>query len=345
MSPELTVAARRPRVSVIIPAHNSAPFIAEAIEGVLVQTYRDFEIVVVDDGSNDHTGNVVKQFGSAVHYHRQSNQGVAAARNAGIQLTAGEFVCLLDADDVWMPEKLARQLEFIAAHPDVGLLFSDAFEFEGNTIHKASILATMTFGVEAKSQVPIPDAFRKLLISNFIPTSSVMIRRSCFAVTGLFDAALPNAEDRDMWLRLAAHFPIACLPQVLARKRSHGANISARTELALRSRLRVWEQARRRFPALAPAAVYNQLLAETHQQLGYIVLARGERRAARRHALASLKCAIRSAGRTTAPVSYRWVLAIALVPLSFLRWRFVQVLWQTRNALLRRRNTAPAVAV
>jgi hypothetical protein len=232
----------------------------------------------------------------------------------------------------------------MALHPEVGLLFANAIEFEGDTIQKESILATLMFGADAMSQLPVQDAFRKLLIANFIPTSSVMIRASCLSKTGLFDVALPNAEDRDMWLRLAAYFPIACLPQVLARKRSHGTNISARTEIALRSRLRVWDQSRRRFPTLAPAAVYNELLADTYQQLGYVVLAKGQGREARRFGIASLNCAIRRVGRPGSLIPYRWSLSIALIPLSFVHWKFVRYVWQARNALLRR-NTAPAVVV
>jgi glycosyltransferase involved in cell wall biosynthesis len=333
-----------PVVSVIIPAHNSAAYVVEAVRSVLAQTFRDYETIVVDDGSTDQTMDVLAQFGGAIRIHRQSNQGPAAARNAGIRLAAGEFVTFLDADDVWMPDKLARQVDFMTTHPEVGLLFADATEWRGDTIEKPSILATMTFGRDAEAQVPIQDAFRKLLIENFIPTSSVMVRRSCFAKAGLFDVALPNAEDREMWLRLAAHFPIAGVPEVLARKRSHDANISLRTEIALRSRIRVWNQCQRRFPRLAPAAVYNQLFAITYEQLGYILLEQGGGKDARRCAIASLSCAVRGGARTASPFPYRWFLAIALIPLSFVRWRFVRVLMQARKTLLRR-NTPPAAAV
>jgi glycosyltransferase involved in cell wall biosynthesis len=314
------------------------------VEAVLTQTFRDYEIIVVDDGSTDDTGEVLRRFAGAIRILRQSNQGPAAARNAGIAQARGTFICFLDADDLWMPDKLARQIDFMAQHPEIGLLFADATEWSGASIQKPSILATMTFGTDAKSQVPLQDAFRKLLIENFIPTSSVMIRKECFATAGLFDVALPNAEDREMWLRIAAHFPIACLPQVLARKRSHGANISLRTEIALRSRIHVWRQCRQRFPALAAAAVYDQLLAVTYHELGYIHLEKGEGRDARRCARASLRCAVRAVARTGSSFPYRWFLAIALIPLSFVRWRVVQVLVQACKALLRR-DTTPAAAV
>jgi len=340
MPAALDATRHMPVVSVIIPAHNSAAFIADAIAGVRAQTFTDHEIIVVDDGSTDDTDEVIRRF-PEVRSVRQSNHGVAAARNAGIALARGEFVCFLDADDLWRPQKLARQLHFMAAHPDVGLLFTDAEEHGADVVEKASILATMTCG-GAATRVPIEDAFRKLLIENFIPTSTVMVRRSCLTASGPFDISLPNVEDRDMWLRLAAVVPVACLPEVTACKRSHGANISMRTELTLRSRIQVWQKARQRFPALAPAAVYEGLLAPTYQQLGYVVLARGERREARRCAAASIASAARCILSRASLSSYRWRLSFALLALSFLRGPWVQFLWQARNVL--RRKTTPAAA-
>ena len=330
-----------PAVSVIIPAYNAADFIAEAVETVRAQTFRDYEIIVVDDGSSDGTADVVRRLGGEVRYHRQPNGGVASARNAGLELSRGDLVCFLDSDDLWLPEKLAMQTAFMAAHPDIGLLFADATESHGDVVQKESILATMQCGTEATSQAPIEDAFRKLLVENFVPTSSVMLRRSCVTTAGPFDVALQNVEDRDMWLRVAAHFPIACLPQRLVRKRSHGANISARTEIALRARIRVWQKCRERFPALAPAPLCNQLLAITYQELGYILLAKGEGREARRCAVASLNCAGRAVAATWSLFPYRWLLSITLVPLSFVGRRLVQSLWQLRHSMSRR-STHPA---
>ena len=187
MPAALDATRHMPVVSVIIPAHNSAAFIADAIAGVRAQTFTDHEIIVVDDGSTDDTDEVIRRF-PEVRSVRQSNHGVAAARNAGIALARGEFVCFLDADDLWRPQKLARQLHFMAAHPDVGLLFTDAEEHGADVVEKASILATMTCG-GAATRVPIEDAFRKLLIENFIPTSTVMVRRSCLTASGPFDVS------------------------------------------------------------------------------------------------------------------------------------------------------------
>ena len=185
-------------------------------------------------------------------------------------------------------------------------------------------------------QVPIADAFQKLIIENFVPTSTVMIRRGGFSLAGLFDEELPNAEDRDMWLRLAAHGPIGCVPRVLATKRSHGSNISARIQLALESRIKVWKRNRERFPSLAPSTVYDGLLVEAYQQLGYIGLASGNIKIARKYAVAGMGCAIKYAAATRSRGEFRWFLSLALIPLSLMPASAVKSLWRLRNRALKR---------
>jgi hypothetical protein len=137
---------------------------------------------------------------------------------------------------------------------------------------------------------------------------------------------------------------MACVPDVLARKRSHGANISARIELALNARIRVWEKCRQQFPSLAAAAVYDRLLGETYQQLGYLLLEDGRGRAARTCATRSLTHAARHAVKTAQPFAHRWRLSFGLLALSFMRRRHVHALWQARHAL-RRRRIASSTAV
>jgi glycosyltransferase involved in cell wall biosynthesis len=334
----------RPLVSVIIPTYDSARFIADAVRSVMAQTYPCHEVIVIDDGSGDETAEIVRGLTGQIRYRRQEHRGVAAARNAGIKIARGQYICFLDADDLWTPDKLELQVEFMAAHSDVGLAFADAEESEDRTILKSSIVETTTFHAAIVSQVPLQDAFTKLVQENFIPTSSVMIRKDCFLRAGLFDESLRVVEDRDMWLRVAAAFEIACLPKILARKRRHGANISARTELTARSRIMVWEKARRRFPSLAPAAVYNKLLASTYQELGYIQLSQADGSAARRSGMASLNHAMRYVVATKALFPYRWLLSVGLIPLSFISWPLVRSLWQARNHITRR-NSPPGVEV
>ncbi len=218
-------------VSVVIPTYNSGRFIAQAIRSVLGQTYARYEVIVVDDGSTDETKDVLREFDGHSRYLYQDNRGPSAARNAGIRLARGEYICFLDADDIWAPNKLEVQLTFMEQHPDIGLVFSDEEEVSAEGDIRPSLLAQSRFYSDLVSQKPLQDAFRKLLIENCIPTSTVMVRKACFAKAGLFDESLMVVEDRDMWLRIAADFGIACLPLILGKKREHQRNISANSEL------------------------------------------------------------------------------------------------------------------
>jgi glycosyltransferase involved in cell wall biosynthesis len=315
-----------PLVSVVIPTHNSGRFIVQALEGVLAQTYPHHEVIVVDDGSTDDTAELLRPFADRIRYHQQPNRGPSAARNAGIALATGALVCFLDADDGWLPDKLALQVAFMAAHREVGLAFADAEEWEGTEVRKPSLVSSAIYASDVLSQTPLNDAFRKLVMENFIPTSTVMVRKECFADAGVFDETLVSVEDRDLWLRVAGRWPIACLPRVVARKRRHDANISGNAEVALRSRLKVWNKARQQFPTLAPALVYHALLARTYQQLGYVALGRGEMAVARESGVAAIKHGIR--GRSSGVAG-----SVGLFLISLLPWPMIRAAWRTKNRL------------
>jgi glycosyltransferase involved in cell wall biosynthesis len=282
-------AVSAPKVSIIIPAYNAARYIRTSLRSVLEQTNKDFEVIVVDDGSTDDTKAAVLALPGAIHYIYQSNQGVSAARNTGIVAAKGELICFLDADDSWTPDKLRAQVEFLDKNPKIGLVFSDEEEFDEEGVHCSSLLAMSRFYSEIVSGSIIDRAFQKLLLENFIPTSTVMVRRHCFDITGLFDVDLKAAEDRDMWSRIAAAFPIVCLPKVLGRKRVVLSSLSHDVENTLRSRIRVWSKARRLFPDLAPIRTVNALLAPTYVQLGFVLLHKDNTREARKAGLMSFR--------------------------------------------------------
>ena len=227
-----------PLVSVVIPTYNSADFVAQAVQSVLDQTYRHFEIIVVDDGSTDETRLVLHQFDNRLKYLYQENRGPSAARNTGIKAAKGEYISFLDADDLWFPNKLQVQLEFMQQHKEIGLAFSDLDEF-GHTENEGqrSLLSKFFFYADLLSQKSLDDAFKKLLIENFIMTSTTISRRKSFAKAGLFEETLKVVEDREMWLRIAANFQIACIPVIVGKKRVHSTNISQNDELTLRSRI------------------------------------------------------------------------------------------------------------
>ncbi|MFC1933566.1 glycosyltransferase [Chloroflexota bacterium] len=223
-----------PKVSVIIPAHQCSNFLFDAIDSVLAQAYEDYELIVVDDGSTDGTAAAVAKYGNQVKYIFQQNRGVASARNTGILAGQGEYLAFLDADDVWLPNKLESEVKFLDAHDEIGLVYSDYTYFGTRPISK-------TRGFE---DVPLMCGcvLKKLFWHNPICTSAVLIRRSCFEKVGLFDESLVHGEDRDMWLRIARCFEIGYIDVPLARYRLHQKNAHLDTERMLKGMIAVREK-------------------------------------------------------------------------------------------------------
>ena len=198
-----------PKVSVIIPTFNRAGLIARAIRSVTVQHYRDFEILVIDDGSTDETEEVARSFGKKIRYCFKENEGAGRARNYGLLKARGEYIAFLDSDDLWLPEKLSLQVTLLDRSRQTGLVYTDIKSFsELGTSEKSYFQYTKPYSGYI---------FRQLFMKNFIPTSTVMVRRHCFEKVGIFKKDQPHAEDYDMWLRIASSFQIQCLFRSLSR--------------------------------------------------------------------------------------------------------------------------------
>ncbi len=206
-------------VSAIITAYNSEDFVAEAISSVLEQTCPVDEIVVVDDGSTDHTRDIVEQFSqSGVRYIYQENQGPGAARNSGIQETSGELLAFLDADDVWLKDKIKMQLEFLSEHPEVALV--SGFAWWWNMIEDDRFIS----GEVSKS---IESLRRDIMVHNKIGNPSrVMLRRSVFSKVGVFDKNIRWGQDWDLWIRIITRYNAAILPTPVIVYRWHAKNLS-----------------------------------------------------------------------------------------------------------------------
>jgi Glycosyl transferase family 2 len=205
-----------PRVSVVMPAYNAEDYVSLAIDSVLGQSFADFELIVVDDGSTDSTPAIVKGFDDArVRYGQTSGRaGAGGARNAGLGLARGKYVAFLDADDLAYPKRLATQFAYMEAQPETALLGAgyDVIDAAGR------VLATVT-NPSGTASVRL-----KMLFDNVIATSLAFARRDVLLDVGLFDGSLAaGAEDHDMWSRVASRFPIARLPDVLGAYRDHGA--------------------------------------------------------------------------------------------------------------------------
>ena len=206
-----------PEVSVVIPVYNREEYIGECLQSVFDQTLDDWNIWVVDDGSTDHTLEVVHSFDRAkVHVLQVEHGRQARARNAAIAHIDSEFVAFLDSDDVWLPNKLERQLPLFAGRPKVGLVCSDNYRFDAHGRHT---LTTFQFKAPHRGRV-----LRELCLGpNFVVTSTVVARRECFNRVGLFDPSLTTSEDYHMWLRIAAQYEIDYVPDVLGGYRFHPA--------------------------------------------------------------------------------------------------------------------------
>jgi glycosyltransferase involved in cell wall biosynthesis len=186
------------KVSVIIPTYNRERLISRAIESVLKQTYTDYEIIVVDDGSTDRTSELLKKFEGRIRYFYQQNSGISGARNRGLEEAKGEYIAFLDSDDAWLPEKLTIQVEVLDKNKDVGIIYS-----------KMLILNEAGKHCGFKPDEKTGRDFLELIeIRGDIATSTVMSRRECFEKVGRFDPDLPPMEDFDMWLRISKFYKV-----------------------------------------------------------------------------------------------------------------------------------------
>lgn len=206
-----------PVVSIIIPTYNSAQFVTSAVDSALGQTYRDVEIIVVDDGSQDSTRSVLAPYAGRIRYLRQENRGLAGARNTGIRVATGEFVGLLDADDQWRPDYLETMV-LLARERDAAVCYCQArcMSADGDDLPQ----------VLGGPPVASTEIRRKLLRANFLIPSTILARRSVLLAADLFDEALRSCEDWDLWLRLPPATSIAGTDAQLVRYRIHGSSLS-----------------------------------------------------------------------------------------------------------------------
>jgi glycosyltransferase involved in cell wall biosynthesis len=224
-----------PRVTVLIPTFNYQAYLAESIESALHQTYRDREVVVVDDGSTDQTPDILERYGRAIRVIRTENGGTPSALNAGIAQARGEWIAWLSSDDAFEPAKLARQLEFAAAHPECAVIYTDWYVVDA---------AGQVIDHLRSPDFPTRDRLISgLLRGCVINGSTTLVRRSAYERAGPFDETLRQAHDWDMWLRLAHDSPFGHVPEPLVRYRWHGGNMSAGPD-ALAYNARVLEKAR-----------------------------------------------------------------------------------------------------
>lgn len=204
------------KVSVIIPAYNTEEFIAGTIQSVLDQTYQNYEIIAVNDGSTDSTLQILRRFEPRINILTKDNGGPASARNVAIQNSVGEYIAFLDSDDLWIEDKLEEQVAFLDRHPEIGLLFGQALMFLEENGEKK---------IQSKIGYTDDPTFCQLLLGDFIPNSTVVIRRACVERVGLLNESLLAAEDYEYWMRIARVFRMAGIPKPQAYYRIRDGNL------------------------------------------------------------------------------------------------------------------------
>jgi glycosyltransferase involved in cell wall biosynthesis len=224
-----------PLVSVIIPTYNRAEYLTESIDSVLAQNFKEFELIVFDDGSTDNTQEVLATYGEKIIVLSDINRGCAAARNRSVEAARGKLIAFHDTDDLMLEGRLEKQYKFMIEHPE-------ATAVTGNIIvqgqEKINYLEKCGVDFSDKGWVIFEKPFQKLLSRNFMSNPSTMVWREKFLEVGGIDESLVIASDWDLWLRMARKWPLACINVPCTWLRKHEGNISSRPQ-AYEHRMRI----------------------------------------------------------------------------------------------------------
>ena len=234
-----------PLVSVIMNCHNCSKYLPQALDSVYQQTFKDYEIIFWDNQSTDSSGEIALSYGEPLRYFRgEEFLPLGAARNAAIEKAEGRYIAFLDCDDIWLPEKLEKQVALLESNRELGLVYSDSYVIDGNgdLRENTCFCATKPAG---------GNAFNELFQFNFIPMLTVVIRREVLDKVGVFNPRYEIAEEYDLWLRIAEYYPIDFIEQPLAKFRSHAESGYQKNAILSRQEvLQITEYWRNRNPQL-----------------------------------------------------------------------------------------------
>ena len=273
------------KVSVILTCYNGARWIGKAIESVLAQAYKDFELLIIDDGSTDNSRDVIASYlyDKRVHYIYQENKGFSAAVNRGITESNGSLIGFIGQDDIWMPNKLELQVKYLSKHEEVDLVHSNycSIDSEGRIVGVRDIKIPQ---VSSKKKV-----VEHLFLNNFIGFETVLVKRKCFDEVGFFDERMVGFSDHDMWLRIAGKFNIqGYIGKPLVKKRIHELQLSkVRIEDNLKDEFLLVKKAIDLYPFLKK--IERKKLASLYYAWGIALLQKGNREAAKRKFLKSIR--------------------------------------------------------
>jgi hypothetical protein len=274
----------RSEVAVIVPCYNVENQLQRALDSVFRQTYLDFHVYAVDDGSGDGTGRILEKNAHRCSFVTQLNRGPAAARNRALQISDSPFVAFLDADDEWLPNKLEHQIAVLKQDPSLGLVCSHCLVNEPETQSRHIL---------DRSAPGAGKLFERLVRGCFVFTPTVVVRRRCLEEVGVFNESLTVSEDFNLWLRIASRWNIVLLPEALAitHKRVGSLSASIAPEKRLKNGIEALEDVLSRSPALSAAEfrALRDALADRHYFHGSFLLSSGSKKPAR----LSLKNALR----------------------------------------------------
>lgn len=280
-------------VDVIIPTYNCARHLPEAVESVLKQSFKCSKLIVVDDGSTDDTRAILRPYQDTISYIYQNNSGVAKARNTGILASESTYIAFLDADDVWLSNKLERQIDLFGDNSGLALVFCDLILFDDHLTYDKTFWQRCGCYEDLKrEQKQITNAFGKLMYHNFIYPSTALVKRECFGRVGLFDESFRGAvaEDKDMWLRIAAQYNMGCVADTLVKRRMHEYSPSSLEAIHL-SVIKVIKKMEGMFPKLVGEQNVRtgQILGARYYYLGRLYLNEDDLMNSREALLSSLR--------------------------------------------------------
>jgi glycosyltransferase involved in cell wall biosynthesis len=253
------------KVSVIIPVYNGTNYLREAIESVFAQTYRNYELIVIDDGSKDGTWKLIQSYGDRLRGFRKENGGVASALNYGIQQSTGDYIAWLSHDDLFLPSKLERQMDFLRQSSKFKACYTDYYVIDA----QGSVIAEMETPWYPRGQ-----AIRALFGRAYINGSTMLVKRVCFDEVGCFSERLRYTQDTEMWLRMSIQLEIGRVAEKLGKQRSHQSQDSRHIEInrteAQMMYLGVFEKlgVAGLFPELAGSVRDPKVIAKSYTWLG-----------------------------------------------------------------------------
>ncbi|MDX1823272.1 MAG: glycosyltransferase [Thiohalomonadales bacterium] len=236
----------RPLVTVIVPTYNRSSYLVYAVDSVLAQTYGNWELIIIDDGSTDNTRERLEAYlaDSRISYCRQANRGQSAARNRGLALAKGAFIGFLDSDDIWLPEKLEKQLALFEHFPDADIVHGDEITIDAEGNETSSRNMTRYSGAITA----------QLLADNCVSMTTALVRKTCFETLGGFDESDRVAEDYELWLRFSTRYRFLYEPEYVTLYRSMTDQLSTDKASRFEANERILKNFIARFPDAVPKA-------------------------------------------------------------------------------------------